>query len=298
MEWLTFFKMSQGAFLGCVAVLGLIIGSFLNVVIFRLPKMLHREWANQCVDYLQEHAQFVPKNLISNTTEAFNLITPRSRCPHCQHEISAFENIPVLSFVFQRGRCSACHKPISWRYPLFEITTALFSLIVAYKFGVSWQTIGALFLTWSLIVLAAIDLEHQILPDDITLPLLWLGLLVNSQELFTSLNSALLGVVGGYLFLWSIYWIFKLITHKEGMGYGDFKLLAMLGAWVGWQALPIIILLSSFCGALVGISLVALKRHERSQPIPFGPFLALAGWITLIWGDKLSHLYLSFAGLA
>lgn len=298
MEWLTFFKMSQGAFLGCIAVLGLIIGSFLNVVIFRLPKMLHREWANQCVDYLQENAQCSATTLHPSSTESFNLITPRSRCPHCQHEISALENIPVFSFIFQRGRCKACKTAISWRYPIFEILTAFASVFIAYHFGVSWQCGAALILTWSLIVLAAIDLEHHLLPDDITLPLLWVGLLVNSQGLFTSLNNALLGVVAGYLFLWSIYWIFKLITHKEGMGYGDFKLLAMLGAWIGWQALPIIILLSSFAGAMVGITLIALKRHQRSQPIPFGPFLALAGWITLVWGDKLSHLYLSFAGLA
>ncbi len=290
-------KTSQVAFLCTIAVYSLLIGSFLNVVIYRLPKMLHKAWLNQCYEYLHEHNKAIPLEQ-EEPQETFNLITPRSRCPHCKHEISALENIPVISFICLRGRCKQCQQRISWRYPLLELLTMCCSLLVAYVFGFGWQTIFALFFTWSLIALTAIDIEHQILPDDITFPFLWLGLLVNSQSLFTNLNSALFGAIAGYLFLWSIYWIFKLLTHKEGMGYGDFKLLAMLGAWLGWQALPMIILFASFTGAVVGITLVILKRHQRSAPLPFGPFLACAGWISLLWGDKLRLLYLSFFGIA
>lgn len=295
MEWLSYFKMSPEAFLGTIALLGLMVGSFLNVVIFRLPIMLHREWRAQCYDYLNEHDG---QPLNPNNSEKFNLITPRSRCPHCQHLISATENIPILSFLIQRGRCRHCQKGISWRYPLLEILTMVCSVIVAFFFGFSLHTLFALLLTWSMIVLSAIDIEHQILPDDITLPVLWLGLLINIQGLFSPLNDAIIGAIAGYLFLWTIYWAFKLITGKDGMGQGDFKLLAMLGAWLGWQALPTIILLSSFTGALVGITLIVVKGHKRHQPIPFGPFLAFAGWIALLWGDKLQHVYLSFFGLA
>jgi leader peptidase (prepilin peptidase)/N-methyltransferase len=201
------------------------------------------------------------------------------------------DNIPVLSFLFLKGQCRHCHTPISWRYPLTEIATALLSLLVAYRFGFSGQTLAALILTWSLIALCLIDYAEQILPDDITLPVLWLGLILNSQALFTSLQSALFGAVVGYLFLWSVYWLFKLVTHKEGMGYGDFKLLAMLGAWLGWQALPMIILLSSVVGVIVGLSMIGFKRLSREQPMPFGPYLAMAGWLSLMWGDKLSSLY-------
>lgn len=290
MEWLAFIKVSQVTFLSCIAVLALLIGSFLNVVVFRLPKMLHREWTIQCYEFLEKPSPA--------STETFNLFTPRSRCPHCQHVIAAWENIPIFSFLFLKGRCSACKKPISWRYPFIEALTMALSIVVAYYFGFSWQTFFALILTWSLLALAAIDIDHQILPDNITFPILWLGIIINIQSLFCPVKEALFGVIVGYLFLWSLYWCFKLITGKEGMGYGDFKLLAMLGAWLGWQALPSIILLSSFSGAVVGITLIALKRQERSKPIPFGPFLALGGWITLIWGDKLRALYLTYFGLA
>ncbi len=290
MEWLAFIKVSQVTFLSCIAVLALLIGSFLNVVVFRLPKMLHREWTIQCYEFLEKPSPA--------STETFNLFTPRSRCPHCQHVIAAWENIPIFSFLFLKGRCSACKKPISWRYPFIEALTMALSIVVAYYFGFSWQTFFALILTWSLLALAAIDIDHQILPDNITFPILWLGIIINIQSLFCPVTEALFGVIGGYLFLWSLYWCFKLITGKEGMGYGDFKLLAMLGAWLGWQSLPSIILLSSFSGAVVGITLIALKRQERSKPIPFGPFLALGGWITLIWGDKLRALYLTYFGLA
>ncbi len=297
MEWLEFLKAQQTFFLVCVGVLGLLIGSFLNVLIWRLPKMLQREWASQCHTYLQDHGESIPGLTVFSQQEPLNLITPRSHCPHCKHPIGILENIPVLSFLFLRGKCLSCHQPISWRYPLIEILTAFFSIITAYYFGLSWQTLAALLLTWALLAMAIIDLDHQLLPDDITLPMLWLGLLLNIQSMFTSLTSAIIGVIAGYLFLWSVYWLFKLITHKEGMGYGDFKLLAMLGGWLGWQALPKIVLLSSLAGAIVGITLILVKRHKRSDPLPFGPFLALAGWVTLIWGDKLSTLYFSAVGL-
>lgn len=301
MQWIDIMNASPSAFLSCIGVLGLIVGSFLNVIILRLPRMLHREWATQCYEYLQENypalGEASQAHLSSHHKGPFNLIFPRSHCPKCQHPIGIMENIPVLSFIFLKGRCRFCKSPISWRYPIIEVITALLSMICAYRFGLSWQLFAALILTWSLLTLSIIDWEHQLLPDDITFPLLWLGLIFNMQHLFTDLKSALLGVIVGYLFLWSVYWLFKFITHKEGMGYGDFKLLAMLGAWLGWAALPAIILISSFLGAITGISLIALKRHSREQPFPFGPFLALAGWITLLWGDKLSHFYSRYFGL-
>lgn len=280
MEWLFSY------YLFVIFVLGLLIGSFLNVVIVRLPRMLHDSWKAQCYDYLKQP-------LPQETTKPYNLVFPRSHCPHCQHMIGALDNIPILSFLFLKGRCRYCHAAISWRYPLTEAATALLSILVAYRFGVSWQAFAALILTWSLIALTLIDFAEQLLPDDITLPLLWLGLLLNSQSLFVSLPDALYGAIAGYLFLWSVYWLFKLLTHKEGMGYGDFKLLAMLGAWLGWQMLPIIILLSSIVGVIVGLSLIASKRLTRDQPIPFGPYLAMAGWLSLMGGDKLLQLYLN-----
>ncbi len=280
MEWLFSY------YLFVIFVLGLLIGSFLNVVVVRLPRMLHDSWTAQCYDYLKQP-------LPQERPKPYNLIFPRSHCPHCQHRISAWENIPILSFLFLKGRCRSCHMAISWRYPLTEAATALLSILVAYRFGFTWQTLAALIFTWSLIALTLIDFAEQLLPYDITSPLLWLGLLINSQSLFVSLSDALYGAIAGYLFLWSVYWIFKLLTHKEGMGYGDFKLLAMLGAWLGWQILPIIILLSSIVGVIVGLSLIASKRLQRDQPIPFGPYLAMAGWLSLMWGDKLLQRYLN-----
>lgn len=291
-EWLA---NNSWGFLICVGILGLLIGSFLNVVILRLPIMLQKDWIAQCQSYLKE-GNTVSGPLEKTSTEPpFNLMVPCSHCPHCKHPISALENIPVLSFLVLKGHCKACKAPISWRYPIVEMATALLSLITAFHFGFAWITLAALLLTWSLLVLTVIDLDHQILPDDITLSVLWLGLLVNISSTFTTLPSAIIGAVAGYLFLWCVFWLFKLMTQKEGMGYGDFKLLAMLGAWLGWKALPLIILLSSLVGTLVGVSLILLKQHGRSQPMPFGPFLALAGWIALIWGDKITELYLNFA---
>ncbi|HRE32803.1 MAG TPA: A24 family peptidase [Candidatus Berkiella sp.] len=205
--------------------------------------------------------------------------------------IRAIDNIPILSFLFLKGHCRYCHAAISWCYPLTEFITGLLSIAVAYRFGLTWQMPTALLLTWALVALTQIDFKEQLLPDDIILPMLWLGLLLNSQSLFTNLSNAVFGAVFGYLFLWSVYWLFKLVTHKEGMGYGDFKLLAMLGAWLGWQALPVIVLLSSLVGVIVGLSLIASKRLTREQPMPFGPYLAMAGWLSLMWGDKLIQLY-------
>lgn len=271
-----------------VAILGLLIGSFLNVVIYRLPKMLMRDWRQQAREVLEMPVQ--------DSTQTFNLILPNSSCPHCGHEIKAWENIPLLSWLLLRGKCSGCSKPISMRYPLVELAAGLLSAVIAWQFGVSWETLAMLVLTWGLLAMSLIDADHQILPDALVLPLLWLGLILNHFGLFTNLADALWGAIIGYMSLWSIFWLFKLITGKEGMGYGDFKLLAMLGAWGGWQILPLTILLSSVVGAVLGIIILRLQRNSISNPIPFGPYLALAGWITLIWGDAITSSYLQFAG--
>ena len=280
------FQLYPWTALAAALVLGLLVGSFLNVVIHRLPQMLEADWRAQCCDLLEQPQP---------ETETFNLVTPRSRCPHCGHGIRAWENIPVLSYLLLRGRCSACRAPISSRYPLVELAAGLLSLAVVYHFGATAQALAALILTWALIALTLIDFDTQLLPDNITLPLLWLGLVVNSQGLFVPLEAALWGAVAGYLALWSIYWLFKLITGKEGMGYGDFKLLAALGAWLGWQLLPVVILLSSLVGAIIGIGLMLILGRDKNIPIPFGPYLAIAGWLALIWGDQLMHQYLQIA---
>lgn len=265
--------------------LGLCIGSFLNVVIHRLPKMMEQEWRRQCADLNGD-----------NTPESGNDITlarPRSRCPHCGHAIAAWENIPLVSYLLiLRGRCSGCGQAISWRYPAIEALTGLLSALTVWHFGPTLASAGALVLVWGLIALSGIDLDTQLLPDSITLPLLWLGLLINLNGTFTPLTSAVIGAAAGYMSLWSVFWLFKLLTGKEGMGYGDFKLLAALGAWLGWPLLPTIILLSSVVGALVGISLIVLARHGRNVPIPFGPYLAAAGLIALFWGETINRTYL------
>jgi leader peptidase (prepilin peptidase) / N-methyltransferase len=265
--------------------LGLCIGSFLNVVIHRLPKMMEREWQGQCAEL---QGQSLPEG-----DEALSLAKPRSRCPSCGHQITAIENIPLISYLLiLRGKCSGCGAHISARYPIIEAMTGLLSAYVAWHFGPTLQTLGALFLIWSLIALAAIDLDTQLLPDSITLPLLWLGLAFNLAGTYTDISTAVIGAMAGYLALWSVFWLFKLATGKEGMGYGDFKLLAALGAWLGWQMLPAIILLSSVVGAAVGISLIIATRHGRNVPIPFGPYLAAAGGIALFWGGSLTRTYL------
>ncbi|MBB6522715.1 prepilin peptidase [Pseudoteredinibacter isoporae] len=279
------FTLYPGALVGVICILGLLVGSFLNVAIYRLPKMLEREWKQSCCEILEQEA---PKE-----TEAFNLVVPASTCPSCEHKIRAWENIPVISYVFLRGRCSQCSSPISVRYPIIEAVTALLSAVLAMKFGFTWQLAAALLFTWSLITLTMIDIDTQLLPDNITLPLLWLGLIVNSQSLFSDLPNALWGAVFGYLSLWSVYWVFKLLTGKEGMGYGDFKLLGALGAWMGWQALPLTILLSSVVGAVIGIAGIIIMGRDKNVPMPFGPYLAIAGWIYFMWGDSIVASYLS-----
>ncbi|MBA3903658.1 MAG: prepilin peptidase [Rhodocyclaceae bacterium] len=265
------------------AILGLLVGSFLNVVIHRLPKMMERDWQAQCAELRGETP---PK------TEPFSLISPRSRCPACGHQIRALENIPLLSYLFLGGRCRACKAAISPRYPVVETLSGILSGYAAWRFGPTWAAAGAIVFVWCMIALTFIDFDTQILPDSITLPLLWGGLLLNLGGTYVDMQSAVLGAAGGYLALWSVYWGFKLATGKEGMGYGDFKLLAAIGAWLGWQMLPLTILASSLVGAVVGIVLIFFARHGRNVPIPFGPYLAAAGVIALFWGKPLTQHYL------
>jgi leader peptidase (prepilin peptidase)/N-methyltransferase len=273
-----------------VVILGLLVGSFLNVVIHRLPKMMERDWEDQCKEFIANHKD--PASLQLPKPGSFNLMIPRSRCPNCGHQIKSWENIPVISYLALGGKCSACKTKISARYPIIEITTGVLSAAVIFYIGINWNGLAALIFTWSLIALTMIDFDTYLLPDDITLPLLWLGLIVNSFNAFTDLPSALWGAIAGYLSLWSVYKLFKLLTGKEGMGYGDFKLLAALGAWMGWQMLPQIILLSSLVGAVIGISLIIVRGRDKNIPIPFGPYLAIAGWIAFVWGDTINQSYL------
>jgi leader peptidase (prepilin peptidase)/N-methyltransferase len=261
-------------------VFGLLIGSFLNVVIYRIPKMMQRESDNYVA---HESGKELPH------TDRFNLWAPRSACPHCGHQITALENIPVISWLVLRGKCSACKAPISARYPAIELLTGLLSGLLIWTFGSGWAGLATLLFVWLLVAMTFIDYDTQLLPDDLTYPLLWAGLLVNMHGLFVHLHDAVIGAMAGYLVLWSIYWLFKLATGKEGMGYGDFKLLAALGAWLGWKALPTIILLSSVVGAVVGISLIVFAKHGRDKPIPFGPYLAAAGLITLLYGEPIGR---------
>ena len=278
-------------------ILGLLVGSFLNVVIHRLPIILKRQWRKDCLLFLSDNGDSNPTT--ENTAEEkYNLVLPRSCCPHCGHAISAWQNIPILSYLLLRGKCHYCSTPISLRYPMVELLSAIIALVIILQFGPTPSAMMAIILSWGLLCLSFIDYDHQYLPDNITLPFLWLGLIVNLNGMFVDIESALIGTMVGYTILWSIYKLFKLVTGKEGMGYGDFKLLAMLGAWLGWQMLPAIILLSSLVGALVGIGLVLFRQHEKSKPIPFGPYLAMAGWLTLMWGDEINSAYLVWVGLA
>jgi leader peptidase (prepilin peptidase)/N-methyltransferase len=265
------------------AVLGLLIGSFLNVVIHRLPIMMQRESEN----YVAIESGKEPVH-----TARYNLIAPRSACPHCQHQISALENIPVISYLMIGGKCRGCKAPISKRYPIIEAITGLLSGYMVWHFGSGIAGMGAVVFVWFLIAMTFIDADTQLLPDDLTLPLMWGGLLINLYGTFTSLDNAVIGAIAGYLSLWSVYWIFKLVTGKEGMGYGDFKLLAALGAWMGWAMLPLIILLSSAVGAVIGISMMMLGKLGKGKPIPFGPYLAIAGLIALLWGHSINSQYL------
>jgi leader peptidase (prepilin peptidase)/N-methyltransferase len=269
--------------------LGLLVGSFLNVVIYRLPLMMEARWRRDCCELLEIEQE--------REEGPLTLATPNSHCPNCKAPIRPWQNIPVISYVVLGGKCANCATRIPLRYPVTELVTGLMTLALAWHFEVSPALLGAMLLTWSLIALAVIDIDHQLLPDDITLPLLWLGLLFNLGGTYVSLQDAVIGAMGGYLILWSVYWLFKLVTGKEGMGYGDFKLLAALGAWLGWQALPLIVLLSSLVGAVCGIALMMIKRRGREIPIPFGPYLAMAGWISLLWGDLITNTYLGGLGL-
>ena len=275
--------LQPGPFIVVAALAGLLIGSFLNVVIHRLPRMMERDWAAQCAELRGEDPP-APAPL--------SLTSPRSRCPQCSRQIGALENIPILSYLLLRGRCKGCGEPISLRYPVVEAVTGLLFGLSAWKLGPSSAAIGSMVFVAAMIALTFIDFDTQLLPDDITLPLLWLGLLFNLWNTYTDLSSAVVGAMAGYLSLWSVYWLFKLATGKEGMGYGDFKLLAAIGAWLGWQVLPLTILLSSFVGALTGIALIVVARRGRNVPIPFGPYLAAAGVIALFWGKPLTSTYL------
>lgn len=276
-------------FTGLVFLFSLMVGSFINVVIHRLPKMMEAEWHAQCAELRGEPAPDAP---YPEGHKHYNLWGPRSACPKCGHPITALENIPLLSWLWLRGRCSACGTSISARYPLVELLVALLSAAAAWKWGVGLQTLGALLLVWLLVALAFIDLDTTLLPDSLTLPLLWLGLLFNLGGHFASLPDAVIGAMAGYLVLWSVYWLFRLATGKEGMGFGDFKLLAAIGAWLGWQLLPVTLLLSSVVGAAIGVAMIVLVKHDRRVPIPFGPYLAGGGLVALFFGADLTQVYL------
>jgi leader peptidase (prepilin peptidase)/N-methyltransferase len=284
---------SPPLFIGAAVLFGLAVGSFLNVVIHRLPKMLEREWKAQCLEYLGSAAPQAAQPAES-AQPVYNLVLPRSGCPSCGHSITVLENIPIFSYLFLKGRCSACGTRISVRYPIVEALTGVLSGYIAWRFGFTLAVAFALVLCWALIALTFIDADTQLLPDDITLPLLWIGLIANLGGTFTDLKSAILGAVLGYLALWAVYWCFKIFTGKEGMGYGDFKLLAALGAWLGWQMLPLIILLSAAVGAVVGIVGILIAGRGREARIPYGPYLAAAGFIALLWGRNLNEWYLGF----
>jgi leader peptidase (prepilin peptidase)/N-methyltransferase len=273
-----------------IAVLGLLIGSFLNVVILRFPIMLYRNWKQECEGMAEE----LPDHpAVKDLSKPYNLVTPASHCPGCGSPVRAWQNIPVISYLFLRGKCGSCKTRISPRYPVVELVTAAMSAVLVLKFGWGWPLAAMLIFTWLLIAMSVIDIDHQILPDGMTLGLLWLGLLINSQGLFTDLESAVFGAALGYGVLWSFFWIFKLLTGKDGMGYGDFKLLAALGAWLGFQQLLTIIILSSVVGAVVGVIGIAILGRDRQLPIPFGPYLAAAGWIAALWGDDITRWYFS-----
>jgi leader peptidase (prepilin peptidase)/N-methyltransferase len=288
MNALTAFQQNPPFFCFASGILALLIGSFLNVVIYRLPKMMEAEWKKECKQFLGTDEDIPPE-------PGFNLVFPGSTCPNCQNKIHPLDNIPVISYLLLKGSCRNCKQRISPRYPLIELTSCLLIIAIAIEYGVSIQAFFAFLFTWSLIALAVIDYDHKLLPDNITLPFMWLGIICNLFGIFTDIESSLFGAIFGYLVLWTVFVIFKLITGKEGMGYGDFKLLAMLGAWLGWQYLPLIIILSSFTGSIVGAGLLLLSKHKKSQPIPFGPFLAIAGWIALMYGDLLTGLYIDWA---
>jgi leader peptidase (prepilin peptidase) / N-methyltransferase len=275
-----------------IFVVGLVVGSFLNVVIFRTPKIMEQAFRSECCEFLA-----ISEKESLTKTETISLSKPNSTCPKCHNPIKPWHNIPIISyFLLLKGKCASCQTPISLRYPTIELATGLLSVLMISLLGVNTAGVVGLLLLWSLITLTMIDIDTQLLPDTITLPLLWLGLIANSFSLYTSLPDALWGAILGYLSLWCVFWLFKLITGKEGMGYGDFKLLAALGAWMGWQFLPVIILLSSFVGAAIGIAGIIILGRDKNIPIPFGPYLAIAGWIAFLWGDAIINAYFVFLG--
>ncbi len=283
------------AFCITATVVGLMVGSFLNVVIHRLPIMMQRDWNEQSAMVLEDAKLEDCANKLRGQHDSpvrYNLVVPRSSCPKCGHGIGALENIPIISYLVLRGRCAGCKTPISIRYPVVEAISGVAAGYIAWHFGFGLAALAAIVFAWSLIALTVIDFDTQLLPDSITLPLLWIGLLANTSAMFAPLDAAVLGAIAGYLALWSVYWMFKLATGKEGMGFGDFKLLAAIGAWLGWKFVPLVILLSSFVGATVGILLIIFRRHGRSTPIPFGPYLAAAGLIAILWGADINSMYL------
>lgn len=292
-DFISLLSTNQSFFFAVTFIFSLMVGSFLNVVILRFPKMLEQGWKRECREFLADEL----KESEGNTDNEQNTITlskPSSTCTSCQHKIRFYENIPVISWLFLRGKCSKCQNKISIRYPLVELSTAVLSVVIAANFGVTITTLGLLVLTWGLVCLTLIDLDHMLLPDQFTLPLIWLGLVVNINGAIVPLSDAVIGAIVGYMSLFSIFWLFKLITGKEGMGHGDFKLVAVFGAWIGWQLLPLLILMASAVGAIIGISMMVFKNHQREQAIPFGPYLAIAGWITLLWGEGIWAWYLSY----
>ena len=286
MELVELFKSEQWLFYTAIVLFSLCVGSFLNVVIYRLPVMLERDWRQQCREFLEIDTQTDVQD------EKISLAKPASTCPHCGHKIRAWENIPLLSYILLGGKCASCKSPISLQYPVIEAVTAIMSLAVAWKFGFTLQTAGALLFTWTLIALTMIDIHKQLLPDNLTLPLLWLGLVFALFETYTSLQASVLGAIAGYMLLWTVFQVFRLVTGKEGMGFGDFKLLAAMGAWLGWTMLPQIVLVSSVVGAIIGSIMLVTGRTRTQQPIPFGPYLAMAGWIALLWGHEINQAYL------
>lgn len=291
MDLLDTFRAVPWFFVGTAILIGMMVGSFLNVVIHRLPIMLERDWKAQCLEYLGDKIVLKHPEAASNQNK-YNLVVPRSACPACGQPITALQNIPVVSYLLLGGKCSACKARISMRYPVVEVITGFMTGLVAWHFGVTWIAVFSITYLWALIALTFIDADTTLLPDDITLPLLWMGLLVNVGGVFTDIGSATLGAAGGYLILWSVYWVFKLLTGKEGMGYGDFKLLAAIGAWLGWQLLPLVILLSAVVGTVVGVAGIVLKGRDKGAKLPFGPYLAAAGFIALVWGQQLNAWYL------
>lgn len=286
MSFIYLLQNSAAFFIFFCSIVGLVVGSFLNVVIYRLPKMMEREWREQCAELHDEAVEARPP---------YNIVAPRSTCPDCGHRITALENIPLISYLALRGRCSQCHATISVRYPAIETLTGFISGFIAWHFGYGFEAFAALAFTWAMITLAFIDLDTQLLPNDITLPFLWAGLLVNLGDTFTDIHSAVIGAVAGYLALWSVYRAYKLITGKEGMGHGDFKLLAVIGAWFGWQMLPLVIVFSSVVGTIIGIGLILIAKHDRHIPIPFGPYLASGGMLALLWGNQINSAYFTLA---